>query len=366
MRIGVITFHAAENFGSALQAFALCSVLRRLGNEVKLIDYRYTNDLRQYNCFRTNIYKERPKAILGDVLYFPYNFKRKHRFEKFRDKYFEMTETEYRDFDNLDALNNQFDCFVCGSDQIWNTNCLGCVVEPYFLGFASEDKRKIAYAPSMPSDINKDFYADVIRLVNDLSFVSVRELKTSEILKDKLGVDKDISVVLDPTLLLEEKDYIKTFDLQNDKGNYIFLYILGDDPQNILMINEAKRLASKHHINIKYVYIRRIKQLKTADFCLGIGPVDFLQLIYNARFVVTDSFHATVFSLIFGKIFLTYGRKGSESRTLQLLENVNLKNHYFSSQIGDWDEDDYDKEYVTAAIKKQAKESLCFLNDALS
>ena len=365
MKIGVITFHAAENFGSALQAFALCTILKRLGNEPELIDYRYTNDQKQYNCFRTHLYKKRPKAILGDILYFPFNFKRKCGFRNFRHNFFKETKIRYYDDDNLNDLNYQFDCFVCGSDQIWNINCLGSIVEPYFLGFASEDKKKIAYAPSMPSDISIEFYDDIKHLIDSLDYISVRESKTKELLKNKLGIDRKISVVLDPTLLLSAGDYVKIFDLKKTNGEYLFLYILGHDSQNTLIVDEAIRVANKHRLKIKYVYIRRIKKLIEAEYCLGIDPLGFLKLIYNARFVVTNSFHATVFSLLFGQIFLTFGRKGSESRALELLENVGVENHYFISNGNLWDEDQYDKIAVGDKLSAKADESIMFLKEAL-
>lgn len=347
MKIGIITLHASENFGSILQAFALQSYLNSKGHDAYIIDYTYTNDYKQYNLFYIA-----PgyfvKSLAKDILYFDRKRKRKKVFLDFSNSKLKKTNKSYYDNDDLSELNKEFDAFICGSDQIWNPNCLKAIVPAFFLDFADDNKRKIAYAPSMPIDPGEKYYDQIKRLVNRLDYVSVREDISVNILKERIGIRQDVINVCDPTLLLPGKFYIDLFDLHKQetsalRNDYIFVYILGDIGTSQNLIKEAINIQNKTHMPIYYVSNRKIREFvhNKNKYLLGIGPSEFLKFIYNSNAILTDSFHATVFSILFEKRFISFGRNESESRVKNLLSESGLMDHYGS---------DYSSECLTKNI----------------
>ncbi len=331
MRIGIITFHKAENFGSALQAYALSMYLKKIGHEVKIIDFEYNFDLRQYNLFRKHLYLKRPQAFAADLLYIRKNRKRKNAFKKFRADFLMLTESTYSyQASNLNELNNDFDCFVCGSDQIWNLNCTEVLVPEYFLSFADTGKLKVSFAPSMPTKVQEKFYSELRPLINRLDFVSVREAQTVEYLKKEVGlIDKQIEHFVDPTLLLDDHDYISGFNLKRE-DRHIFVYLLGKEHISSV-IEEANNLQKKTGLPIKYVFMRKITNLNNSEYLFGVGPIEFLNLIYNAEYVLTDSFHATVFSNIFEIKYCAFPREGSSSRMTELVDSLGMNYRFYGN-----------------------------------
>lgn len=352
MKIGIITFHRAENFGSALQAFALSKYLESVGHFVTIIDFVFEQDMQQYHLFRMHVYGERKRAIIGDLLYLKRNASRKFNFDSFRKLYLKMTPKTYKSSNSLAELNESFDCFICGSDQIWNLNCTNGIVPEYFLEFVDDKKLKVAIAPSMPAPVDEKYYRKLKTLIDRLNFISVREKTTIEYLKNQVRILKPIIQSCDPTLLLKAVDYINIFHLDRHSKDYIFVYILGDVAQNNKIVEEALRLQKKTSLKIKYVFMRRIKSLKSSDYCLGIGPREFLQLILDAKYVITDSFHATVFSMQFATDFCVFPRRGSEARMTELLESVGLQQHLYGHHNPKWDEVILDSDKMIEALEK--------------
>ena len=328
MRIGIITFHRPENFGSALQAFALREYLAKMGHDSSVIDFVFPRDLKQYRLFRIHVYLKRPWSILGDLVYLKRNLQRKLKFSRFRRQYLNMTKSYVYGKDDLSVLNEDFDAFVCGSDQIWNLDCTGGVVPEYFLGFANDDKLRISYAPSMPQKPLENEFQELRKYLDRFDYISVREKNTKTFFEDVLGLNQSIEHVLDPTLLLEAKDYIEKFALRKKAEKYIFVYVLGYTDIKKSIAKEANRKKSETGLPIKYVMVRRLEGIDDGEYLLGIGPTEFLDYIYNAAYVITDSFHASVFSIIFGIPFCTYAREGTSSRMQELLYNLDLASNY--------------------------------------
>jgi hypothetical protein len=328
----------AENFGSALQAFALEHFLIEIGCQPEIINCIYKADMEKYRLFRTNIYSRRLRALVADVLYFSRNLKRKKSFADFRKRYLTVSDDMYdMGRDEMSRLNQKYDVFICGSDQIWNLNCTNEFVSEFFLSFAHNEKRKIAYAPSMPSSVPSMYHADIKKAIERLDFVSVREENTIQYLNGEIGIEKEIVHVVDPTLLLESDTYIRTFGLMKHDSKYIFVYILEDESPLIRQIVDlALETSEETGLQIRYVYSRIIKRFKSGEYMLGIGPTEFLDMIYNASYVITNSFHASVFSIHFEVPFCVFKRKGSQSRMTGLLENLGLQNNLYSEGDYGW------------------------------
>jgi len=341
MKIAIITFHKAENFGSVLQVYALSSVLKHIGHSVKTIDFEVPVDMIQYNLFRTHIYKQRPQAFLGDLVYIKKNFLRKRRFSNFRKQYLDLTEKTYIfGKNNLQGLNDEYDAFICGSDQIWNTECTKGVIPEFFLSFVEDTRKKIAYAPSMPKKPNKKYFKQLKKLISRINFLSVREFQTIRFLQEDIKIKSNIEHVLDPTLLLNDTFYVDELGLskqRTDNRQYIFVYILEDsDFNHSLIVKEAVKVSKKTGMTIKYVFMRKIKAFSNGKYVFGIGPREFLEYIFNAAYVMTNSFHASVFSIIFNVAFCVFPRKDSESRMIELLETLNLMSNIYTTDNNQW------------------------------
>lgn len=359
-KIGTITFHNSYNYGSALQAFALQTYLKKEGYQSKIIDYEYKSDFKQYKLFRTYSYLYYPKAFLEDLYRLRRNIKRKESFQEFREKYLTLTEHHYVDNDDMSELNKEFDAFICGSDQIWNLQCTRQVVPAYFLGFAADDKLKIAYAPSIASDSFDGDKEKLKELIGRLDYVSVREAST--ISGVSVYTDKAVRSVVDPTLLLEVSNYRKIEDMpENIPENYIFFYQLEDD--DFKMAKWCKALAEEKGLPIVYIYEKKINIFKKEIYAYGVTPNQFLALIDHAAYIVTNSFHATVFSVTFEKKFCTFPTRNSSSRMRDLLENIGLSKRMWSESVEIDESIDY--ENVKIKLKDFSESSKRYLKEAL-
>ncbi|WP_321995063.1 polysaccharide pyruvyl transferase family protein [Clostridium butyricum] len=365
LKIGIITFHAAENFGSALQAFALEKVLMKNNYIPEIIDFILESDMKQYRLFRRHLYKHRPKAFLGDLIYYSRNLKRRYNFKSFKNKHLQVSSKQfYSGKDDLRGLNSEYDAFVCGSDQIWNLNCTNGFVSEYFLTFVDSSKKKISYAPSMPTKVSSKYYGDLKTSIENLNSISVREKQTIGYLQDTVGVKTEIVQVVDPTLLIDSNSYVENFGIKKKNEKYIFVYILGDSEINKSIIDMANQTSNQTGMKIKYVFIRSIKEFKKAEYLLGCGPVEFLDAIYNASYVITDSFHATVFSVHFHVPFCVFPRKGSESRMNELLGAIDMTENIYLPHSMEWMKYQSD-ENTNTKVKQMAEKSLKFLLESL-
>ena len=359
-KIGTITFHNSYNYGSVLQAFALQTYLKKAGYQSQIIDFEFEKDYRQYKLFRTYLYLHQPKSFLSDLYRLRKNIKRKKNFQEFKKNYLNLTSRHYKNDDDMSDLNEGFDAFICGSDQIWNLECTREIVPAYFLEFAAKDKLKIAYAPSIASASFDGDKERLNELIGRLDYVSVREAST--IKNVSAYTSKNINNVVDPTLLLELPDY-KKIEAEPKKlpGKYIFFYQLEDDGGK--MAKWCKVLAKKNNLPIIYIYKDKINELKKEIYAFGATPNEFLTLIDNATYVVTNSFHATVFSIIFEKKFCTFPTRNSSSRMRDLLGYIGLENRIWSNSFEINETIDY--ENVKNKLNNFSQNSKKYLKEAL-
>lgn len=317
MRVGIITFHCSYNYGSVLQAYALQKAVGDLVDDVNIIDYR-SRDFNQYHIIRPL----RPWKIPRSLLHLGGLIERKKAFNDFFERYLQLTEGRYSYLCERKLLDLQdcFDAFICGSDQIWNLDCTGGVVEPFFLSFAG-DKRRIAYAPSLahtsfrPENFDKGKVAD---LLGKFDFLSVREEETLPLFQPL--VNKKIEVVLDPTLLLGADSYRGMVGAPVQEEPYIFIYLLRD----CLELIESAAEMSKGSGMRSYYISERDLPIPGAVNLFGAGPEEFVSLIAHAGAVLTNSFHATVFSILFHRPFRVFATDLSASRMRGLLAELGI------------------------------------------
>ncbi len=289
MKIGIMTFHKAYNYGAELQAYALCTKIRKLGHEAEIIDYR---DL--YN--HSQIFLKQhitPKNLIKVLIQIAYRLKKHGKFDRFARSYIPVSNTVYRNHDGLVTLDREqvYDVYVAGSDQIWNFE-IPIYDESYLLNFVKDPNKKCAYAPSMGgSVIPENRFTRYKDIISDFRVLSLRE--ESDIVRYKDFFGTNARPALDPTLLLTADDYKSIMPKRLTEKKYTLLYtITGSD--------RLKKIAAKtaDQKGLKLIDLKR--SLEVFSHC---GPEDFISWIYHADYVFTNSFHGTAFSIIFQKQF---------------------------------------------------------------
>lgn len=339
-KIGLMTWYHYHNYGSALQATALYKVIQAQGYSPCFIQYHPRQavcDIPEYSfnsLLKKTVNKLKNLSQKDNV---PYDAEeREKRFLMFLDKH--ITETEAADtFPELYQMNDRFDAFVCGSDQIWAPSCFD---EKYFLSFVKDTSKMIAYAPSLGLNQieNADIKAEMKTLISRFNHLSVREIQGAELIKELCGADA--KVVLDPTLLLNaeewngiEKESDETVDLPAKK--YLLCYFLGDERK---YMDAVRKIASAENLQIVLIP-STWRQKKMAEcFNHDVGPAGFLKLIRNAGYVCTDSFHGTAFSVNYQIPFTVFKRfKDTDkicqnSRIYSLLHLTALEDRVFEGE----------------------------------
>ena len=295
-RIALITLVDFDNYGNRLQNYALEKVLADMGNTVTSI-VPYKPDFVKWTI------KKFIKAD-GDTLRNKYlKSRRLKEFLEFDNQYVNTYAINSNNFDSIQVEN--YDCFVSGSDQVWNPDWADYTYEKTFLRFCRKEKR-VAYAASFGVDSIPEKWIDKYKTgLSEFQYLSVRENKAVEIVEELIG--KTYERVLDPTMLLDkdEWDRIAIVPPQCMNKNYILTYFLGgrSDAVNKDILEYARKYDC-HVINL----------LDLNDPNYFVGPDKFVGLISKAKLVLTDSFHATVFSIIYERTFVVYNRKGIGSK----------------------------------------------------
>ena len=345
--VGIITMHKVPNFGSALQAYALQRKVDELGYDAELIDYHYPNE---YHCARQGLtyFPQRStfrlfmlNVIARLMLALRLNkFKKKaeervNRYEllknyrRFYKKFFKLS----RFYDSIESVCDNppdYDIYVTGSDQVWNPRFVAN--DPvFFLDFAGVGKPRLSYAASMSSRrIDKEFEDSYKVYLEKYDVISVREKSTAEIVSKMTGRETD--VVSDPSLLLDKDEWLGICPKESLlKENFLLLYIQSysyDPYPNIVTF--TKKMAE--HLGLKVVILLGLRKGYSIDGAVTFetaGPFEFLQLFRDAQFVVTTSFHGTVFALNFGKKFYSVVKKidGEDCRIADFLRQCSAEHH---------------------------------------
>ena len=330
-KVGILTFHAAHNYGSVLQAYALqCIVKTKCGCNCEIINFITYRQKEMYSIFY-NI--NSIKDILRNIRVRLYKYRiRKNRFEyfnKFIENYLNLGEKIYRCREELEKDIDKYSTLICGSDQIWNITIKDFDYS-YFAPFKGEF-RKISYAPSCGGDaiFNKiQSNKEIKEYINDFNSLSVRE----NIAKDMLSkiTDKEINVVLDPTLLIRKEEWDNVCSDRAIKEEYIFFYSIDYNDDVVKMV---KRISKKLNLPVYILFTTPAaykKSLINFKFVKNESPENFISLIKNAKLVLSNSFHGTVFSIIYRKAFYvlrgTYDDKvNTDDRISTLLGKFNIK-----------------------------------------
>lgn len=338
IRTATITFHKAINYGAILQTYALQKSILKLGIDNAIIDYDCKLISNEYKFINLNSIRSFIKSFVKSFIGFRLYYCKKDKFKLFIKKYIVLTNPVTKDILKSEEFNNKYDFFITGSDQVWNYE-LTNLDENYFLNFV-KDKNKIkSYAASfgigcIPNVLKLQYKQYLERF----STILVRE-KTGKNLVKEL-IDKEVNTVLDPVLLLREDEWnkiLKETKFDNIRDKYILLYMTTPH-----IISFAKKLSIKYKIpifNISDLILKRKNKIGNTESKLG--PEDFISAIKNARFVVTGSFHAVVFSIIYNKDFFINNKdktkENRSSRQKDLLDLLEIKDREIFNHDDDTD-----------------------------
>lgn len=340
MEIKTITCQHVYNYGATLQAYALQQYLVSQGHNVEVIDYRLSLHIR-YELFTPIPIGRAYKLIC--VLPFlrfiitPYRNRkmlktwgRKSAFDAFDKKYLHLTKDTYKTYDELKKANVTADVFIAGSDQIWNPEYENGKDLGYYLNFGNTNAKRISYAASFGVSCITEQQAKFVKeQLRKFSHISVREATGVDIL-NRIGIHSTLCV--DPVFLLNKDEWVANLNLKIKSGDYIMVYDFNHDNPQIETF--VQKLSEK--TGLKVVAVNDSSNTPYADIQVNnSGPREFLEYIYNADYVVATSFHATAFSLIFNKKFMTYplGALSNSSRMENLLDLVELRNRYNGDNI---------------------------------
>ena len=324
LKIALITIHWANNYGASLQVFATLKALEKYG-EVSLIDYRnnYAGKGMKWVRFGKNM---RDFLRVGkDVFRLFSRYKVIKKFENFSYKYLNLTE-RIENHNDLNKLNSQHDLFVSGSDQIWNPEIVnedGSLDECYFLNFVDK-KKKISYASSMGTHrYSKKELEKIIPLLKKYDSISIREKDSSVYLSKVLK--KNVSHVLDPTLLHDANDWLNFFHISkaNIADPYVLVYALKKDD---LLKKTLEQVVNCLGIKVITIDQDPFVNFKNDDHIMDAGPEEFVKLFADASFVVTNSFHGACLSIVFNVPFVVTEPLTSINRIESLLMALRVGN----------------------------------------
>lgn len=366
--VGIITFHRAMNLGAMLQAFALEQVLSEK-YDAQIIDYRGTKIESQY--YRKTTFMS---LLKGAARYFLKHNKAKFinrknkNFRKFLKKYLNTTDAIYT-VDNITEVNKEFDAIIAGSDQVWNTKLTDNDLN-YFLQFVEPSKR-FSYAGSFGNET--DIYeAKNIELITELlSTIKrplIREYAGFSILKNlNVKTSGAAELVCDPIFLLPKEEWIRRLELRKLSEDYILLFIVAPEINGQQF---ARKLQAQYGFPIKYIktYSRFGDCPEGFEDCSDAGPREFLELLLNARFVVTTSFHGMAFSINFNKNFyyeLDISPNARNDRLINLAELFMLEDREILSADQDVAVTEIDYKIVNMKLKEYSDNSKSILFNSL-
>lgn len=373
MKASVITLHTVDNYGSVMQTYATQQILKKCGYDVEFVDYWRRDNLPQSRAERmlegstlqklkplwgiNNFTRKATVSILKSVLE-----KQRSPMWRFLEEKVQLTKVRYYSYEELEANPPVADVYITGSDQVWNSIWNQGIDRSYFLNFAPAGKPRIAFSASIGREqLDTEEIPETKRLLEKYSAISVREQSAVELLA---SMDIESTLVLDPTLMLEAEEWRKLATKQKREKPYILIYQLNPNPQ---MDQYAGQLAQKRGWDVIRIGFGRSDRRKGGKCVMLPSVEEFLGLFCDAACVLTDSFHATAFSLNLGSDFISVlpGRFGTRIESILKLTGTEnrLLTRYDNFEIVD---KVVDKKWVKEMLEKKRTEDIQWLMQALN
>lgn len=282
MRISLITFHNALNYGAMLQAYATYAVLNKLGHYVEIIDYRipdYAGIVTKLVCFVRRLYSNR-----------------------FINKYYPCKSRHYRTLEELRENPPKSDCYIVGSDQVWNVDITKHTYLGFFLDFGSADTLRYAFSSSFGGEsinLTKTQKIEIKRCLKRFNGIALREATGIKICQKEFDVEPNSEVVLDPTMLLEDEYNKMVGDVKEKKQILVYKLNFTSAFDRV-----AKHIAQS--LNLKLAMVGRVLPQKGYKYIYPTDPINWLKDIKSSKLILTDSFHGVVFSILLNKRFVAF------------------------------------------------------------
>lgn len=349
-KVGILTFHRANNYGAVLQCYALQEIIKALGYNVEIINYRQPYIEEQYKPITTKrlchvlkkprwyygfFFKNLPKRIQTYIKY-----------QSFRKRYLNTGKA----FNENKELLGEYATIIIGSDQVWGLHCTNGLDEIFFGEFHNKINKVLGYGISGNiGSLEKIGTESLTRYYQNFNAISFREDSFQAYIKEHVGVESE--VVIDPTMLLEKEKWECIANKVKEKGDYILTYFL-QEVKSVSKLNENLKHFAKRE-NCKLVNI----------FDVAYSPTEFLGWIKNAKYIFTTSFHATVFSVIFNKdVYALKTHNGHDARYINLLSKLNISDRTIEvDDIMNMKISPIDYEKANSIHKQMKEKSLSFL-----
>jgi len=360
-KVKMLTFHNAQNYGATLQAYALKEKVKEFGLDACFVNYENEKILSDYKLIRTNSLK----SFFSSLWYLPRNIKRKKSFKSFSDRYLDTDKKVYLSKEDIQKDIECGDIFIAGSDQIWNPALTDGLSDVYTLNFKGQNIKKIIYGASLGNEeLLQKHFSEFKEKLADLNYISVREQSIIKPLEEISS--KKIEQVVDPTLLLNKSEWDKLIE-ENDTlklpcEKYILVYTLFESDKVTKIANHLSKITG-----LKIVHFRKYNTYQNEYMSLySHGPVDFVHAFKNAAYVVTNSFHGTVFSLIFERKFYSVLPKERAGRIKDLLSDLELDSRIvqYENEINVEDKIDYIN--IKDKIEKLKNKSIEYLKKGIA
>lgn len=345
MKIGILTFHNAINYGAVLQCYALKEFLAQRGHDVEVIDYRnqYVEDYTRLIPIKP-LSEERGlvrkiKFVLKSLRLYSQKQKVKRVFETFVSHHLNLSKREK----SLSNVSSNYDVIVFGSDQIWNPHLCGGFDDAFYGKFPKNGAKFVAYAASLgnPSDLNNAEWDEIGKRIKMFDWISVREVTLKDALKVKFGIS--VCQCVDPTLLVKPQ-VLASIAQEPQEDNYVFLYnVMRDDNTESFADYMAQKLNCKVIIGQSKPKLFDLKRDRKIILIEHASPEEFLGYIKKATVVMGNSFHTVALSIAFQKDFYSLDGKRPE-RIKSLLSQLGLIDRHVkaSNRTIEFSKVDYD------------------------
>lgn len=353
MKIGTLTFHRACNYGGILQCFALIKILRSMGYDAEVIDYRSPAIEHSYRLIST----DNIRAFISSLLQILNSYRKKKNFSEFREKFIPTSKKKYI---LPDELSNQYDVFIIGSDQVWSKRINHGFDHVYWGNF---EGRKVTYAASMGTDhhFSEVEFCEIRKFLKNFDCISTRE----DSLRDELSplTDKNIKTVIDPTLLLSFKDYEEIAVKPIEKNYVLYYQMMYNSKSKDFVASIAKQLGCKvitimgpdeEYDGVKHIH-------KTIS---KVTVQEFVGYILNAKCVIASSFHGTALPIAMRKDFYFLANAMTD-RSANLLQRLGIS-HRMKKSTDNVIFEPVDYLTVTNTLEKLRKESIAYLSNSIT
>ncbi len=327
MKIGILTFHCAVNYGAVMQTYGLQEYLKSLGHDVCVLDYRPRYLIDSYRVFHLHWMPSPAKicsylrCLLFRTLVIPIRYKRQKRFYAFGEKNLNLIPF------GISESSNKLDVYVFGSDQIWNPQITGGKFDKVFMGCfeRSKNAKLIAYAASVGNLRNiENLKLDLVDSLSAFDAIGVRERNFEDFLRPIMPY-VPIQTVCDPVLLAGVEIFSK-FNTKLNIPPFVLSFMLQAD-KSVIDIAAMEAQSKSIEIKIMYSSSESLRDLSVVD---SATPEQFISYISNSSFVVTSSYHGCVFSILFQKQFVVVSKNYSD-RFITLLQELGLEDRMVNS-----------------------------------